>query len=253
MCNQCTRPSRVLIGELESIIQGEKEKLKRMVNPKKVNCTGFPANLVPAGVTDPVDQLEKIARRSVEMLTNTIDELTRVRSSILAGKPIGWPLLSDVMGTSLAQRMNIKVEDRGAWKGDGPGKVGLVIRWLTRIRDLLASGDLRYTCLAKDCNPGDWAWTYPPTAGNLAWKPKLDFFHIRLCKRFWTPTVKPDTHFEFQAQTLIHETTHIYYASLDDKGVSPWIAECVSQFVTECNGGPLDPDFADRCTKPAKK
>jgi hypothetical protein len=254
MCNQCTGPSRVLIGELENIIQGESKNPKRMVNPKKVDCTGFPGNLLPAGVTDPIDQLEKLAQRAVEMLSNTIDELTRVRSAILAGKPIGWPLLSDAMGTSLAQRMNINVEDRGAWKGDGPGKVGLVIRWLTRIRDLLASGDLRYTCLAKElCPTGRWAWTFPPTPNNLAHLPKLDFFHIRLCRRFWTPTVSPDTHFEFQAQTLIHETSHIYYATLDVKTVGPWIAECISQFVTECNGGPLDPTFADFCIKKGKK
>jgi hypothetical protein len=264
MCRACNQSGTALLSELEDIINGQATPAVRMVNPKKVNCSNFDRSfpiLRTAGTNDPIAALEKIVQRAVEMLNNTISELTRIQGRVQVGDPIGWPLISDTFGMSLAKRMRLKVNDPAAWKGDGPGKVKLVIRWLTRIRDLIASGDLRYTCVATgNCDPDTWAWTFPPTAHNLHVHPKPDFFHIRLCARFWRPAkaehgkpaVTPEDHFEFQAQTIIHETSHIYYATEDKPGLGPGVAECVSQFVAETNGSPLDPLFMDRCGGPLK-
>ncbi len=236
-----------------------------MVDPKKVSCAGYDKSypiFKVLGTTDPVGALEKIVQRAVEMLTNTIEELKRVQDRIVNHHdPIGWPLLNDDFALSLAKRMRIKVTDPKSWQGNGPGKVGLIIRWLTNIRNLLASGDLWYTCIAKDnCDEDTWAFVFDNSdADNI--KNHLNFFRIQFCPRFWKPGIckktnrkyTPREHFEFQAQTLIHETSHIYYNTTDDRGLGAGVAECVSQFVAETNGSPLDDCFMDRCGGPLIK
>jgi hypothetical protein len=258
MCQSCNQPMRALIPELEDLIR-ETPKVKRMVNPKKVFCDGFPRRLMPPGGVTPADYLEKVVQRAVELINHTVDELKRVRVRILAGDPIKPPLLRTVVSDSLARRMNIRAEDRAAWKGAGPGSVGLVIRWLGRMGELLASGDLRYTCLSKDptgCTPTARAWTFAPLHEDFHKDPPLDFFHIRLCEHFWTlpkdkdgNTVSPKVKFEFQAQTLMHEVSHIFYSTLDDIKVGPWIAECLLHFVAETNGIDTDFELGDQCVR----
>jgi hypothetical protein len=257
MCKSCNQPIRALLPELEEMIQTEAPRPKLMVNPKKVRCTGFPRDLMPQGVTDLPAYLEKVVERAVEMLTFTIDELTRIQKRVWAGDQPGFPLIGDAFGTSLARRMRINVEDRASWRGAGPGKAGLVIRWLTRMRDLLASGDLRYECLNKDPDCGQWvaAWVTAPLNDDILKDPnRPDFYQIHLCRIFWTPEIKgnaspisPKTQLEFQAQVIIHEVSHIYYTTSDFKGVGPGVAECLAQFVAETNGSPANPGLADRC------
>jgi len=72
---------------------------------------------------------------------------------------------------------------------------------------------------------------------------------IRLCRDFWVPAagVDPNDHAEFQAQTIIHEASHLYHCTADVRGSTIGVAECLAQFVAATNGSPLDPNFATRC------
>jgi hypothetical protein len=225
--------------------------VKPMVDPKKVSCAGYNKTypiFKAIGTTDPAGALEKIVRRAVTMMDNTIAELNHARVKINAGEPIGWPLLNDTFALSLGKRMRIKVEDRTSWTGEGPGKVGLVIRWLGNIRKIMAGGHIWYTCLSSECSTGDWAWVYNSSnAENI--RLKRNFFRIHLCSRFWKPKtgVTVADHFEFQAQTIIHEASHIYYHTSDKTGTGAGVAECITQFIAETNNSPIDQDFIKRC------
>jgi hypothetical protein len=55
-------------------------------------------------------------------------------------------------------------------------------------------------------------------------------------------------HAEFQAQTIIHEASHLTHCTEDKTGRTIGVAECLAQFVAATNGSPLDPRFTDRCS-----
>ena len=227
---------------------------KTFVDPKKVTCANtnrtYPI-FRAIGTKDPVGSLEAICKRAVEMMTNTISELTRVKGRVSAGDPIGFPLLGDLFAWSLEHRMKMKVNDRAAWTGTGPRNAEIIIRWLTRIRDLIAGRELWFTCLeSAGCNSTTWAWVFTNNSANRALGRNMHRIH--LCRRFWQPKpgVSAATHFEFQAQTIIHEASHIYYDT-EDQGRGPGAAECISQFIAETNNSPLDPDFIKRCGGPS--
>jgi hypothetical protein len=225
--------------------------VKPMVDPKKVSCANYNKTypiFKAIGTTDPVGALEKIVQRAVTMLDKTIAALIKATERINAGDAIDKSLPNNTFGLSLAKRMHIKVNDPAAWTGNGPGKVGLVIRWLSNIRKIMAGGHIWYTCLSSDCSVGDWAWVYN-SANAENKRLKRNFFRIHLCSRFWKPKtgVPVADHFEFQAQTIIHEASHIYYNTSDDAGRGAGVAECVAQFIAETNSSPLDQDFIKRC------
>jgi len=216
----------------------------RMVNPAKVSCANYNRNspiFKAIGTTDPVGVLEALSQRAVQMLDNTIAEMSTIQKRVGAGEPPAWPVLNDIMAWSLKTRMLMPVNDPKAWTGSGTPDnrrtAGLIIRWLSNIRKIIAGGQLWYTCLASSgCAPTTWAWVF------------CDKYRINLCRRFWHPKAGVDlkTHFEFQAQTIIHEASHIYYCT-EDKGLGPGAAECISQFVADANGSPIDADFVGRC------
>ena len=212
----------------------------RMVDPNKVSCAKLNRNFPifkAIGTKDPVGVLEAISQRAVEMLNNTITELTRISDRVSAGEPPAWPLIGDQLALALQNRMLMHINDQSAWTGKGPRTAEQIIRWLSKIRNTIAGGHLWYTCLAAtNCNPTTWAWVY------------VGKYRIYLCRSFWIakPGIDALTHFEFQAQTIIHEVSHIYYDT-EDSGRGPGHAECISQFVADANGSPIDRDFSRRC------
>ena len=222
-----------------------------MVNPAKVSCAKYNRSypiFKAIGTKDPVAVLEKVSQRAVQMLNNTIAEMTRIRERVRAGDPLGFPLVSDQLAWSLKTRMLMPITDRNAWIGKGtPANrrtAELIIRWLGNIRKIIAGGYLNYRCLddtrradgSAICGPTTWAWVF------------CDKYRINLCRRFWQAKtgINDAKHFEFQAQTIIHEASHIYYCT-EDSGLGPGAAECISQFVADANGSPIDDDFVGTC------
>ena len=211
----------------------------RMVDPAKVDCAKLNRSLPifrAIGTTDPVGVLEVVCRRAVAMLDNTIAELTRIRARVHAGEPPAFPLIGDLLGWSLQTRMLMRAGDPMAWTGTGPRTADQILRWLTNIRKTIASGDLWYTCLASLCDPHPRRWAFV----------FLGHFRIHLCRRFWRPETDAATHLEFQAQTIIHEVSHIYYDT-EDSGRGPGDAECIAQFIADANGSPIDQEFVGVC------
>lgn len=212
----------------------------RIVKSAVVSCANRDRKLPifrAMGTDDPVGVLEAVCQRAVTMLDNTIAELNRIRARVRAGEPAAFPLINDLLARSLENRMLMRVKEPAAWTGKGPRTAEQIVRWLRNIRKTITGGYLRFTCLAAtNCNPTTWAWVFPSR------------YRVFLCRRFWNPKPGVDaaTHLEYQAQTIIHEVSHIYYVT-EDKGRGPGHAECISQFVAEANGSPIDPDFSHFC------
>jgi len=126
-----------------------------------------------------------------------------------------------------------------------------------RVRNLIGSKSLRYTC-SSPCGPGVWAFvmvTVDP-ATNECVRGKNPEPLIRLCRAFWVPGTRRDgsqvpaeIHAEFQAQTIIHEASHLTHCTVDPRrwGRTIGVAECLSLFVAATNGSPLDSDFVGLC------
>jgi hypothetical protein len=237
--------SESLAGEgFRDLSEGEVDPLgeaaeARMVDPAKVDCAKLDRSspiFKTISTTDPVGVLDTVCRRAVAMLGNTIAELTRIRARVRAGAPPAFPLIGDLLGWSLQTRMLMRASDPKAWTGSGPRTAEQILRWLTNIRKLIASRDLWYTCLSSGCTPTQRAFITP------------GHFRIHLCRRFWRPRPGIDaaTHLEFQAQTIIHEVSHIYYDT-EDVGRGPGSAHCIAQLIADANGSPIRREIIGRC------
>lgn len=221
-----------------------------MVDAKKVSCLSSPNRndiLKKIGTNDPRAVLEAACQRAAEMLNNTIAELTRIKARVTAGDPIGWPLINDTLAWSMQNRMLMRVEDRATWTGTGRRNAGLVIRWLTNIRNTIAGGGLTFVCLdgSKNCGPTGTDACCSPQTRALAIPGRMTVF---LCIEFWRPSIPhtPQENLDFQAQTIIHEVSHIYYNTLDS-GLGPGRATCINQFVADANGAKIHPSFVGQC------
>jgi hypothetical protein len=215
----------------------------------RISCTSATA----FGVADPVAVVTRAVARSIEMLDNTIAELVRARTAVCAGAPPAWPLIGDVTADWLRNRLSVCIDDIRVWTAGTfvNRSIAEVIRRLTRVRNLIASNGIRYVCNPGPCNvgetpcpPGRWAFVCI-SVGTCSTVPAI----IRLCRNFWIAQagVSAADHAEFQAQTILHEASHLYYCTADTTGSTIGVAECLSQFVAATNGSPIDPTFAARC------
>jgi hypothetical protein len=228
------------LTEEEAELFGEVDAA-RMVDPAKVDCARLDRSwpiFRAIGTTDPVGVLETVCRRAVEMLDNTIAELTRIRERVRAGEPPAFPLIGDRLGWSLQTRMLMRANQSGAWTGTGPRTAEQILRWLTNSRKTIANGSLWFTCLWSGCDtdPDTRAASVP---GRL---------RVLLCRPFWLPLPGIDeaTNLGFQAQTIIHEVSHIYYET-EDAGLGPGSAHCIAQFVADANGTRIHPGLLGLC------
>lgn len=205
---------------------------------------GTCAKRSPFGKADPGKIIAAAVSRALEMLDNTIGELVNARNSVCAGQAPVWPLLGEVTLDWLRNRLSVCVDDIGVWTAGTMvnRSVAEVIRRLTRVRNLIASNAIVYVCHGPQCARGDWAYVLLDPACKDT-EPTI----IRLCKNFWVATVDEKTHLEFQAQTILHEASHLYHCTGDARGSTIGVAECLSQFVAATNGSPLDPRFEKRC------
>jgi hypothetical protein len=225
--------------------------------PVSSNRVGCPSPVF--GVADPEGVIRRAAARAIEMLENTIAELTHARKAICDGGPSAWPALGDVTARWLKFCLSVPIDDIRAWTA-GPFKnlsVAEIIRRLIRVRNLLASGELTYTCAPAHCHTcvtGDWAFVcvFDDCEGKTP--PMI----VHLCKCFWLPgnkykgrpgeKVDAATHAELQAQTLIHEASHLTHCTGDfDRTRTIGGAECLAQFVAATNNSPIDPCFMHFC------
>ena len=205
---------------------------------------GTCAKRSPFGITEPGTVIAKAVARALEMLDNTIGELVNARNGVCAGQAPGWPLLGDITLEWLKDRLRVCVDDIGVWTAGTlvNRSVAEVIRRLTRVRNLIASNAIVYVCHGPQCARRDWAYVLIDLTCKRT-EPTI----IRLCRNFWVATVDPNIHAEFQAQTILHEASHLYHCTSDARGSTIGVAECLAQFVAATNGSPLDQRFEARC------
>ncbi len=227
--------------------------------PSRVAC-GNPV----FGVTDPAGVVARAVARALEMLDNTIGELANARAAVCHGATPAWPLLGDITLDWLRNRLGVCIDDIRVWTAGTfvNRSVAEVIRRLVRVRNLIGNNVIRYVCSnarcvpadpQSGCVPGDWAFVCIPQPCPRGAVPTI----VDLCRNFWVPAVDPRTganvapevHAEFQAQTIIHEASHLYHCTVDLRGSTIGVAECLSQFVAATNGSPLDPSFEGRCAR----
>jgi hypothetical protein len=223
----------------------------RSLTVKRVACNERNA----FGVTDPFRVLSKAVARALEMLDNTIGELVNARNAVCGGATPAWPLLGDITLDWLRNRLGVCIDDIRVWTAGTfvNRSVAEVIRRLVRVRNLIGSNGLRYSCSSPLCKPNFWAFVRSrDAAGNCL--PGTPQMLIRLCRAFWVPAVRddgtrvdPKDHAEFQAQVIIHEASHLTHCAKDPTGSTIGVAECLRQFVAATNGSPLYRGFETRC------
>jgi hypothetical protein len=247
-------------GYLAGTTYGEAPATPRVCNARGIPASTSTTAVTPnrmacahvTGVADPGTVITAAVARAVEMLDNTIGELINARNAVCRGEPPAWPLIGDITADWLKNRLGVCIDDVRAWTAGTfvNRSVAEVIRRLTRVRNLIASNSIRYTCNDPGCAPDFWAFVMiDPTCATT--NPTV----IRLCSQFWARVegVTPGDHAEFQAQTIIHEASHLYHCTIDPKpgsrvaGSGIGVAECLAQFVAATNGSPIDPNFAAVC------
>lgn len=207
------------------------------ISSVKIQCPGH---------ADAQKSLSSAVRDAVQMLDNTIAELTNARKAACQGKPLGWPLLNDITACWLQYRLGVCIEDRASWTAGTfeSGSVAEVIRRLVRPRDLLAGNEIRYICVAE-CKSDDTVASAP--AGDkdgkcISGTPRRE---IHLCPPFWGLELA-----SFRAQVLIHEAAHLTHCDEHRKppsGVSIGEPYCLAEFVVATNGKPVDPRSTGPC------
>jgi hypothetical protein len=227
-------------------------------------------------VSNPLSVLSKARMRAVEMLNNTINELINARRAVCAGATPAWPLLGDATLCWLNRGLSVNTDNIRVWSAhsfEPIRSVAEVIRRLIRVRNLIASSGLRYSCTSPDCEPGDWAFVTARDQVTGECLPGTPLMLIRLCRNFWVPgvirdknghcirdargvckKVPPKIHADFQAQTIIHEASHLTHCNHKEIGHTIALPECLAQFVAATNGSWLDSDFVTNCigTKPCR-
>ncbi len=235
---------QILAHELVHVVQQTQtspnrhsQGIQRLVDPNHVSCDRY-ANTHPTiatiGTTTPTAELQAADTRALEMLNNVIGELTYIRSLVQLGDPPAWPLISDVVGLALRNRLRLNPEDRNVWTGTGPRTVEIIIRWFGNIRFMLQSGLLRYTCLGQYayCGSDAWAYVFPPAR------------RIYLCLQFWGGSL------DNRALTLIHEAAHLYYGLVETGGGAGNV-NCLEHFLADLNNVPVLPGFVGACRPPS--
>jgi hypothetical protein len=214
----------------------------------KVACTQASAHNNPL----PLNTLAKARERALEMLNNAVNELVRARSAVCEGATPAWPLVSDATICWLNRGLGVNTDDIRVWTAgsfEPIRSVAEVIRRLIRVRNLIGSSALRYSCASPDCDPEDWAFVRARDQVTGKCLPGTPLMLIRLCRGFWVrgTGVPPEVHAEFQAQTIIHEASHLTHCNDKESGHTIAVPECLAQFVAAVNDSWLDSDFVDRC------
>jgi hypothetical protein len=242
------------------------------VTPSKVLCRNPVRGVTQPFGINPLGKIRAAATRAVAMLDNTIRQLLNARTAVCRGTTPAAAPLSAVARDWLRNRLSVCIDNPRVWTAGTfvNGSVAEVIRRLVRVRNLIARNELLYICNPAPCgsevpcDPGTWAFTCLPAdhAGNCLPGPAgTPRSIIRLCRPFWEPARLPSppnppgsrvavpTHAEFQAQTIIHEASHLTHCTEDKIGRTIGVAECLAQFVAATNNSPLDPGFDDRCAR----
>jgi hypothetical protein len=244
--------ARLLAHELTHTVQQGSSRWLRRTPARKVSCGGGPLNVPgapPLVVADPVAVITAAEDGANQTLDSAIDTLTTNRNDIVAGAPVGFPTIGDATASGL-RLLAINPDSAAAWRGNGIGSVGLLLRRLTAIRGSIGAGSFFFTCLG----PANGAIPALPGSGGAGCAGALcdgnanavscgGTFRMVLCEPFWRETP------EAQAETLLHESCHNFADFIQDRG-REGNAGCYSRCAQVIAG--VDPAHqrADLCPDP---
>lgn len=246
--------AELLAHELVHTVQqeGSSSRSLRRTPARQVSCSRSLPLRVPGAppleIADPVAVITAAENRANAVLDEAIATLNDGRRQVIAGAPAAFPTIGDqtALGVSL---VGINPDREAAWRGNGIGSVGLLIRRLSAIRRSIGSGAFFFTCIgpAAGAIPALPGSADPGCAGAICSGANAvscpGTFRIFLCEPFWRNTP------EAQAETLLHESAHNFAAFIQDSG-REGNAGCYSRCAQVIAG--VDPAFqrADLCPDP---
>jgi hypothetical protein len=232
---------RLMAHELaHTVQQGQNRRsVQRKVDKSKVDCRNPSKRKQRTVGKDPVATIAAADARAIKQIDFVISLLEAGRQKIIDGAPIAWPTLSDAVAVGLKKRFGLDYNDKAVWTGTGAGSVFILIERYKAVRNLLASGNLSYICLApkkikrsyytgEGC-AGEWAF---------AFEGENEMF---LCKPWWKAST------DHKATTLMHEAIHVVYSAIGDSGTKTSNAHCYEQYVADIHGISVPKAFKGSC------
>lgn len=221
----------------------------RRTPAKKVSCAPGPLHLPGGGVVDdPVGVITAAENRANQLLDQAIAELDFTRQRILGGAAVGWPTISDALGTGL-RLMGLDPNSDRVWKQKGgPANytAELLLRRLRSIRGTIGRGNFFFTCLGPQ-NGTIGSCVGPICAGGNFCVSCAGSFLIDFCEPFWTHGP------EDQAARIIHESAHNFAEFIGahgEIGRRADIAECYARFAQVVGGINIANQRTDLCPDP---
>jgi hypothetical protein len=207
--------------------------------PEKIFCPDPIPN-----VFDPVLLIQARVADAIDMLDETIRQLVEARTRKCRGEPAR--LLART-AHFLRDRMSVCLDDIRVWTAGSREpirSVAEVIRRLARVRNELATNQIRFTC-DRTCDEGTVAWVDTTPIKNDTPREL-----VHLCPIFWRRplTVAPSEFSMWQVQTIIHEVSHLTHDTDDPRrGRTVGVANCISGLVLVANGKRPDPRLESKC------
>jgi len=195
-----TAGKHLLAHELAHVVQNGKaasnrSTLRRLVRNTNVSCW-HPAQEGHGGLFHPrrtgdevVASITEADTRAIAVAQNAENQIRDLRANRTTVGFVPNAGLRDAFQT----RFNINVMTVA------DTQLELIQRRYRRVREILEGGSMHYTCRGSDCDPGDWAYSFPGP------------YRMHLCNRFY-----PDTLNE-RGGTILHEAFHIYFEHIGDR------------------------------------
>jgi hypothetical protein len=204
--------------------------------PEKIFCP----NPIP-NVFDPVLLIQARVADAIDMLDETIRQLVEARTRKCRGEPARLLARTALW---LRDRMSVCIDDIRVWTAGSREpirSVAEVIRRLIRVRNELATNQVRFMC-ERTCDTGVRAFvvTGQTTPVEL----------VHLCPSFWqrASDATPREHSQWQVQTIIHEVSHLTHDTDDPgRGRTVGVANCISGLVLIANGRQPNPNLESKC------
>lgn len=223
----------------------------RPVRGSFVNCNTASAAVTAITGPNPVATITQANTRGIQMLDNAINQLQAARARVRGGAAAAPPAVSDVIRQSLQRRFGLDASNRALWTSSAARSILTVIRRLRGARQILADGWMRYICLAPAAparvtlGSGANSCTVVGCEGEVAFSCG-GVSTIALCGPFWRDNAGNPQSLDFQASTLFHEATHIYFGFIRDSG-NIANAHCYEQLVLDLNGIAVPANFQGSC------
>ena len=236
---------RLLAHELAHVVQQEGGSRTLQRTPaRQVSCAPGPLvvpGAPPLTIADPVAEITAAENRAAALLDGAIATLDFTRRRIVAGAPVAWPTIGDLLAQAL-RVAGLNPDDRAAWTGNGIGTIGLFLTRLRLIRRPIGAGSFFFTCIGP-ASGNIGSCSGPICQGGNVAASCPGAFRIHFCPPFWRESA------EARAGTIIHETAHNFAEFMSHTGRQANV-ECFTRFAQILAEVPEAEQRLDLCPNP---